>query len=86
MEFSGEFCVLFVFVSALFRFYLVFDVGAAHFWEFVGFLLAFLRFYWVCAGGAAHSWELVGNCLEISWWSLACAWPIFGNCLGFCGN
>ena len=77
---------MFVFVLVFLRFYLVFDVGAAHFWEFVGFLLAFLRFYWVCAGGAAHSWELVGNCLEISWWSLACAWPIFGNCLGFCGN
>jgi len=58
---------LFDFVLALFRFYFVFDVGAAHFWEFVGFLLAFLKFYWVCAGGAAHSWELAGNCLEISW-------------------
>ena len=62
---------MFVFVSALFRFYLVFDVGAAHFWEFVGFLLAFLRFYWVCAGGAAHSWELFGNQLVVPCMCLA---------------
>ena len=40
----GGLCVLFIFALALFRFDLVFDVGAANLGKFVGFLLAFLRF------------------------------------------
>ena len=36
MGFSGELWVLFVFVLVFLRFYLVFDVGAAHSWELVG--------------------------------------------------
>ena len=51
-------------------------------WVLFVFVLVFFGFIWFLM------WvqPILGNWLEISWGSLGCASPIYGNDLGFSGN